>query len=569
MLLREVTVENFRGIEKVTVALRRTTVLIGENNCGKTSFIEAIRLALDRAVARKGNPFDDYDHHLAAKGAQPSDSGLLTVTLTFAESKPDEWSEKVAQTLGDVIVVADGDLRQVKLRVTSVYDQAAGDFVTDWEFLNAADRPLPPKSKRPALLYSLIQLAPVFYLSAVRDAAREFQPRSQFWGRFLRNPSMPAHVREQLEKELAALNTKILDAEPRLREVQDTLAKAQEVVALSDTDTVTIEALPARIWDIFTRAQIIVGSPTGANIPLGRHGSGTQSLSVIYLFEAFLAMMLAQTYGEDSEAILAVEEPEAHLHPCAIRSLWRTLDGLSGQKIIASHSGDLLAEAPLSAVRRFHRVGGRIEVRQVRKGTLTPDDARKLHFHLQKTRGELLFARCWLLGEGATEYWVFSETARILGIDLERLGIRIVTYRQVEAEPFVKVADDLGICWHCVVDGDSSGQRTRKTLLSHLDGRDEADLLTVLPADNVELLLCEHGFGHVYHAQMADQKKHLLTAKPGQPNYWKQVLDCLPNRFCKEQAAIDVMVEMKRKGKSAVPPALAEIVTRAAALAQA
>ncbi len=206
-------------------------------------------------------------------------------------------------------------------------------------------------------------------------------------------------------------------------------------------------------------------------------------------------------------------------------------------------------------------------MRQVRSETLTADDARKLHFHLQKTRGELLFARCWLMAEGATEYWVFSETARILGIDLERVGIRIVTYRQVEAEPFVKVADDLGICWHCVVDGDACGKRTRQTLLHHLKTREEKDLLTILPADNVELLLCKHGFGHVYHDQMATQKKHLLTASPNDPNYWKQVLDCLPNRFCKEQAAIDVMVEMKRKGKSVVPPVLADIVNRVVTIA--
>ena len=49
-----------------------------------------------------------------------------------------------------------------------------------------------------------------------------------------------------------------------------------------------------------------------------------------------------------------------------------------------------------------------------------------MQFHMLKTRGELLFARCWLLGEGVTEYWALSETAKTLGIDLERHGIRIV-----------------------------------------------------------------------------------------------------------------------------------------------
>jgi putative ATP-dependent endonuclease of OLD family len=116
MYLRQVTVENFRGIEKVTVDLDETTVLIGENNSGKTSFIDALRLALDKGLARRGNPFDDYDHRLVSKDSQPGDAGKLSVTLVFSEEKPDEWHEEVVQSLGDVAVIADDDRRIVTPR---------------------------------------------------------------------------------------------------------------------------------------------------------------------------------------------------------------------------------------------------------------------------------------------------------------------------------------------------------------------------------------------------------------------------------------------------------------------
>src|SRR5262249_55605968 len=154
---------------------------------------------------------------------------------------------------------------------------------------------------------------------------------------------------------------------------------------------------------------------------------------------------------------------------------------------------------------------------------------RKLAYHLVKSRGELLFARCWLLGEGATEYWVFSETARLLNIDLERHGIRIVPYRQVGADTFARVANDLGIRWFCLADGDDSGAKTRKSLLPHFNGRAEADCLALLSAANMELFLCNNGLGSVYESRMSNQKKQTgLTVKPGHPDYWKQVLDCVP-----------------------------------------
>ena len=36
-------------------------------------------------------------------------------------------------------------------------------------------------------------------------------------------------------------------------------------------------------------------------------------------------------------AFLTQEEPEAHLHPCAIRTLFNSLSAIKGQKIISSH----------------------------------------------------------------------------------------------------------------------------------------------------------------------------------------------------------------------------------------
>jgi putative ATP-dependent endonuclease of the OLD family len=569
MFLRQVTVENFRGIEKVTIDLDETTILIGENNSGKTSFIDALRLSLDKVLARRGNPFDDYDHRLLSKESQPGDAGKMTVTLVFGEAKPDLWSDDVVQALADVTVLSDDDRRVVTLRVSCHFDATASDFVPEWEFLDPTGVRLgSTKAQHSKNLYELHRLCPMFYLSALRDAEKEFRPRSAWWARLLRNPSMSPDVRAELEQELAGLNERILDAEPRLQQIRTTLSKAQGVVELSKTDAVGIEALPARVWDILSRAQVVVGGTSGATLPLHRHGSGTQSLSVIFLFEAFLSVILEGENGKNSSPVLAIEEPEAHLHPCAIRSLSATINGFAGQKIIATHSGDLISEVSLLAIRRFHRVAGTIQVSRVNPNSLEPDDVRKVQFHILKTRGELLFARCWLLGEGVTEYWVFSETARLMGIDLERHGIRIVPYRQVEADTFVKIANDLGIRWFCLADGDAGGAQTRKSLLPHLRGVPESQCLSVLPAPDMEHLLCQNGLGKVYEKRMSPQKtKTGLTAKPGDKDYWTQVLKCIPDRASKEEMAIEAMALMRRYGPTAIPGELKNVITCAVAQA--
>ena len=41
-----------------------TTILIGENNSGKTALLEAIGKALPSAVGGRREPFDRYDHRM-------------------------------------------------------------------------------------------------------------------------------------------------------------------------------------------------------------------------------------------------------------------------------------------------------------------------------------------------------------------------------------------------------------------------------------------------------------------------------------------------------------------------
>ena len=46
ILIDTVRIANFRGIKEVEVNLSPTTLLVGANNAGKTSFLKALHLAL-------------------------------------------------------------------------------------------------------------------------------------------------------------------------------------------------------------------------------------------------------------------------------------------------------------------------------------------------------------------------------------------------------------------------------------------------------------------------------------------------------------------------------------------
>lgn len=564
MHLASLKIENYRGFSKIEVDFDQTTVLIGENNSGKTSVLEAIRTCLSRSFVRKGNPFEDHDYHMPSNKSRPGEAGPLVITLDFAEEKTGEWPPEVIQDLAEVVVLHPGDIYHARLRVESKYEPSIADFAVSWEFLDPSGKPL-PKAKKTQNLVAFQSLNPIFYLPAVRDAAKDFNSRSTFWAPFLRNPSIPQSVQAQLEKELAALNDKVIQSEQRLNSLSKNLSKAQKVVSLGGQDVVSIEAFPTKIWDMLSRAQVNVAGATGASLPLAQHGAGTQSLATIFLFEAFLGSGIVKP-DPHAEPILEIEEPELHLHPSAVRALWSILGSVKGQKIIATHSGDLLSEIPLSAIRRFKRKGSAVEVLGLRPGTLTKDDERKIQFHVRRTRGELLFARCWLLHEGETEYWVLSESARALGLSLEERGVRLVEYASAGVESFIRLADDLGICWHCMCDGDSAGQANAKAASGHLNGRKQKDHVSVLPKDNIELILCDGAFGPIYEANILPAKASQVTVAKGHPDYWKQVLSSQRKRY-KTQCAARVAEQIQQSGATVVPKSAVEILNSAMVLA--
>ena len=561
MFLSKVAIENFRGLKSLTLCLDKTTVLIGENNCGKTSILEAIRLCLSRAV--RGNPFEDQDHHLDSSGAAPGDAGDLKITLTFSEATVGEWPTEVIQALADAAVFDQNGLYNVIFTVSSSYDVVKKDFTSNWDFLDPAGK-VRVKAKRSSTLTSLQNLFNVFYLTAFREATRDFSSKSAFWGPFLRNPSIPDNIKTQLEKDLADLNAKILNSEQRLKQVGVNLGKAQQVVSLGKTDTVSIDAIPSRIWDMLSRAQVNVAAITGASLPLLRHGAGTQSLASIFLFQAFLSAGINKV-DPFATSLLQIEEPEAHLHPSAVRSLWPTISNSPEQKIIATHSGDLLSEVPLSALRRLQRTTSGVEVKQLDATAFQADELHKVTFHIRQYRGELFFARVWLLHEGQTEYWILNESARVGGSSLEQKGIRLVEYSHMGLGTLIKLADQFGIQWHVVSDSDAEGMKYKATATAALNGRLADAHISILPDHDMEHFLCKNGFGQVYVNNIAQQKAHLVTVAPTDPQYWTQVLSAQPKNF-KISCALQVVASLEGLGPSAIPPLVTGILNKAIAL---
>lgn len=566
MKLSRIHIQNFRGIRNLELDLDDLVVLIGENNTGKTAILHAVRLCLRDLGPRRRVVFDAFDFHLKDEHAEPSSADSISITITFAEQATGTWDAPRLRRLKDILHVdAVSGLSRVVLRVTCAYDLIERDFDQKWAFLNEAGQPLPNKSENH--LGALQKEVAFYLLDALRDASRNFDAKGPFWRPFLKDSQLPAEKKAEVEAKLKEVNELVVANHGSFEQVRERLKKVQAVVPMQAGDVVSIEAVPARMFDMLSKAQVHLGTMTGAKVPVGLHGEGTQSLAVLMLFAAFLELDAAGP-GKNRTPVVALEEPEAHLHPSAVRTLWKTIEGIPGQKLISTHSGDLLSQVPVSAVRRLARGDGGLEAFRLKPGTLDPKDQRMFDFHIRHARGELLFARCWLLGEGETEVTLFHEIARHLGLDLERAGVRCVPYRLgTSIELFLKVARDLGIRWCALTDNDQQGQDDQGHVTNYTPAPTLADALHVMPEPDMETHLCAAGFGAIYEGFLTQQRRTQISVSPGHADYWPQVLKAIKSvRGFKTEAALQVAQQIE-SGITRAPPLLETAIRKAVELA--
>lgn len=370
MKLREIIVKNFRCLVDVVIPISDTTVLVGENNSGKTALLEALVIALPRSAAgRGGTPFNEYDYHMVKTSDSPQTSEGILIELWFREDAPDEWPNSLIQALNNIIQTDPVmDLDSIGLRLSSKYDGTAKEIGTKWEFLALDGQPLGGKGASPGNLTKFLLYIRLFYLSALRDSDDEFSPRSQFWGRILRDLKISEELSKSLTEELTMINDALLTADPRIEQVKASLDKIQKIMVMGTGQNTSIQALPLKPWDLMSKSQIVIKARgTEIDLPLAKHGQGMQSLAILFLFQSYINVLLKPLFQSDTEAILALEEPEAHLHPQATRALATNLGEVKSQKIISSHSPYFIQEIPFIQIRLLRRDGSSSKVFYVKR----------------------------------------------------------------------------------------------------------------------------------------------------------------------------------------------------------
>jgi putative ATP-dependent endonuclease of OLD family len=466
--LTDVRISNFRSLTNIQVELDHLTVLVGANNAGKTSFLDAMYAAV--GAGRKILTHDDV--HLAPGEALPPLERKVTIDIRFrpvddAGAVVDNFPMGSFWTgLWGPGISQDEEFRDVvAFRTTLAWNPIRGEYTLDRKFLRDW-RPntiwLTSEAGDRAVTASQIEAIAMHYIDAKRDLDDDLRKPGSFWRRLTDNLGLSDTDVAAFEATLSGLNGEIVARSEVLQHLRDNLAELNSVVS-ADSAGVDIAPVARRLRDLSKGVDVTFATAGAQAFPLTRHGMGTRSLASLLVFRAFASWRdaLANREGNRVHTLLALEEPESHLHPQAQRSLFARIKSITGQRIVSTHSPYFAGQAKLEELRLFTKQNGITSAARLNMAGLNLDGQRKLEREVIASRGDLLFARALVLFEGETEEQALPLWAELFwGASIHELGFSFVSVGGQNYFPFIWLARSFGIPWFVFSDGEPAAITT-------------------------------------------------------------------------------------------------------------
>lgn len=509
-----VRVFQFRSLTNIEVELDDLTVLVGANNAGKTSFLDAMYAAI--GAGRKTLGQDDI-HIASGEAIAPLERKVIIDICVQPVGENGDFLDVFPEgsywtgLWGPGIFQDDEFNEFMAYRTTLSWSIVKGDYVLERKFLKEwkpfsewltaveTDKVLSAAHLEPIALH---------YIDAKRDLDDDLRKQGSFWRRMTDNLGLSGADIVAIEEILSDINQQIVDKSEVLKHLKTNLTEMGSVVS-TDAAGIDIAPVARRLRDLSKGVDVTFATTGAQSFPLTRHGMGTRSLASLLVFKAFASWRyeLAIAQGDKLHSLLALEEPESHLHPQAQRSLFSQIKSIPGQRIVSTHSPYFAGQAKLEELRLFTKINGITTASKLDLALLTADDIRKLERNVVESRGDLLFARAIILFEGDTEEQALPLWAEAYwGASAHELGFNFIGIGGQDYFPFVWLAQSFGIPWYIFSDGEAL---TISRLGGNLTRAGIADInllnnIKVIPNNNdLEAYLIATGYFDAFESAIA------------------------------------------------------------------
>jgi putative ATP-dependent endonuclease of OLD family len=439
MRIARIKIDNFRGIAHSELLFSKHNVLVGDNNTGKSTILEAIDLVLGPERLSRFPVIDEHDFYAGEYLDKDGHSIPIEIEIIVSDLNEEqqrhfidhiEWWDNKNSCLLESPPAEKTNEEDVcpALRVgfKGLYDNEEDNFAGITYFMS----PIQENGEPVIFKQSDKRICGFLYLRTLRTGSRALSfEKGSLLDIVLKLQDKRLKMWEDVLGELRILPV----AESEELGIKDILTSVQNSIQTflpSDggenphirVSDLTRENL-RKILTVFMDTGAVRKDGTKYAAPFQHQGTGTINILVLALLSLIAELK--------QNVIFAMEEPEIAIPPHTQKSIIESICKKSAQALFTSHSPYVLEEFDPSEIIVLHKNAGILTGIPADFPPKVKPKAYRMEFRSRFC--ESLLARRVLIAEGRTEYDAFPATARRLHdlhpdefSTLEALGISII-----------------------------------------------------------------------------------------------------------------------------------------------
>jgi putative ATP-dependent endonuclease of OLD family len=517
MYISSLSIENYRNFDQFTIKLKPLTLIIGENNVGKSNLLDSIGLLFSQDVSffkKRTLELADFNYGTIRKfkkavldnniPAEKIDYPVIKVEATLSDWNPEqesvigEWFSNRECTEARLCYVFAPFSKFNKIEEI----EHQRKFIADYEkkIGKAEFDQLPENAKLDLLNFPIAKYHYTIYggrnadtqansyhlaqlrfelLDALRDACSELVASHNNKLLFRILNSRDENEYQELKTELLGLQDKI-DRNTTLKNIKDSISTQLDKISLvTDTQSNLVELIFSipDVADILKKISLIYGDNP---VKIERNGTGRNNL----LFISLVLSFIEDTKKAQSAyfRVVGIEEPEAHLHPNLqdhlAHNIEKLIKGNDGkfrkdiQLLITSHSTHVTTKIDFENTVVLYKLNGKITSHYILDGFDEKAKAKKqiqyLNKYLDAVNTNIFYSPKIILVEGISEKLLIPAFfEKITKHSTERSGCCVVNVNGLAFSNFLEIIKN-GYFQKCLVltdkDSDTNQENRAESL---------------------------------------------------------------------------------------------------------
>lgn len=480
MYIKKVKIKNYRnfGEATLTLKLKPFTLILGENNIGKTNLLNALGLIFSQEISIFRNrmlEIDDINYDTVRSFKEKiCNPNIIAEKIDFPEVRIEAiltgMNKEQEAVVGDWFI--NKELTEAK--ITYSFAPKAMLDKTEWvnnqrkilgisgsikakEKVNRVDFPISEyrysifggnDSANECEMYYLRMLKMEF-LDALRDAQQELVAGGGYRLLYRILSSSEESKYENIKTILENLEGAV-DKNESLNKIKEQIKSLLDKVSLKTADVdnrIGFNFSSPETREILKKISLIYGANP---IDVSRNGLGRNNLLYISLVLSHLSAKEMRG-GDTYFRIIGIEEPEAHLHPHLEDHLSENIEAIlkdnkeTMQLLLTSHSTHVASKLKLknTVIMFNNRNKGKIDRHYILSGIDAKKDKKSIQYlstYLDATKSRMFFAQKLILVEGISEQILIPEFFKShFGSGLEHYGCEIINVSGVAFSHFLKI----------------------------------------------------------------------------------------------------------------------------------